>query len=183
MNFPRLADMLSVSSPKFLIAAILAVVLCLVTGCAGKIVKETEAKPSPPPKPPASIPMWLGSPSRNNFGTGPVSDKPLQIVWQFQTQFIKGRLHEDPWGGSSWPGQPSVDDKYVYFGSADGNLYCLDIHDGRVIWSFKAEDSLKATPVIAGDRIIASGLDHYIYCVDRKSGNLRQDLRLIAALQ
>ncbi len=138
-----MTDMLFVSSRKYAISLLLPLLLCLFSGCGGKIVKETEAKPPLPPKPPATIPMWLGSPSRNNFGTGPLSDKPLEIVWKFETQFITGRLHKDPWGGPSWPGQTAVDEKHVYFGSADGNLYCLDNRDGSLVWAYKTEDSLK----------------------------------------
>ena len=82
----------------------------MLSGCGGKIIKETEAKTAPPPKPPPSVPMWLGNPSRNFFGTGPLSNDPLQVVWKFETKMISGRLHKDPWGGTSWPGQPSVDE-------------------------------------------------------------------------
>jgi len=138
------------------------------------MITRTEAKPQPaaPPKPPTSVPFWLGNASRNFYGTGPWSDAPLEVVWSFETKGISGRLHKDPWGGSSWPGQPSVDEQHVYFGSADGRLYCLNAKDGSLVWSYKTEDSLKATPTIVGDRLIASGLDHYIYCVDKKTGTL-----------
>jgi len=62
--------------------------------------------------------------------------------------------------------------KNVYFGSADGYLYCLNKQDGTLVWSFKTEDSLKANPTIAGDRLIASGLDHFVYCVKISDGSL-----------
>src|SRR6185369_7760639 len=126
-----------------------------LSACGGKVISKTEAHAPPePPKAPSSIPAWLGNPSRNFYGTGPWSDGPLEIVWEFETDYITGRLHKDPWGGSSWPGQPSVDENHVYFGSADGRLYCLDKKDGRLIWSYKTEDSLKATPTIVGNRLI-----------------------------
>jgi len=145
----------------------------LISACGGKVITETSAKPPPPPpKPPSTIPMWLGNASRTFYGTGPWSGDKLEVVWSFETKGISGRLHKDPWGGSSWPGQPSVDEKYVYFGSADGRLYCLDAKDGSLVWSYKTEDSLKATPTIAGDRLIASGLDHNIYCIDKHTGTL-----------
>src|SRR6185436_4808855 len=147
------------------------VLLLFLSACGGKVITRTEAKPQPPapPKPPTSVPFWLGNASRNFYGTGPSSHKPLEVVWSFETKGISGRLHKDPWGGSSWPGQPSVDEQHVYFGSADGRLYCLDAKDGSLIWSYKTEDSLKATPTIIGDRLIASGLDHYIYCIDKNT--------------
>ena len=146
----------------------------LLSACGGKVVTPIEAKSQPPPAPklPTSVPFWLGNAERNFYGTGPLTDAPLEVVWSFETKGISGRLHKDPWGGSSWPGQPSVDEKHVYFGSADGRLYCLDAKDGTLVWSYKTEDSLKATPTIAGDRLIASGLDHYIYCLDKNTGAL-----------
>src|SRR5215213_152902 len=146
--------------------------LLLLPACGGKVITETAAKPPERPKPPASVPMWLGNAARNFYGTGPWSGEKLEVVWEFETKWVTGRLHEDPWGGSSWPGQPSVDESRVYFGSADGRLYCLDKKDGRLIWTYKTEDSLKATPTIVGDRLIASGLDHYIYCIDARDGTL-----------
>ena len=143
-----------------------------LTSCGTKVVSETRATPADPPKPPPSVQMWLGSPSRSFYGTGPWTDEPLQVFWEFKTSSISGRLHKDPWGGTSWPGQPSVDEHNVFYPSADGNVYCLNVRDGSLVWKFKAEDSFKATPVIAGNRIIASGLDHYIYCINRKDGTL-----------
>src|SRR6201988_3258853 len=100
--------------------------LLLLSACGGKVITETEAaKPQPPPKPPTSVPFWLGNASRNFYGTGPWSDARLPVVWAFEGKGTPGPLHKDPWGGSSWPGQPSVDEKHVSFGSADGLLSCL----------------------------------------------------------
>src|SRR6185436_14688250 len=143
------------------------------SACSNK-VKGTVAEPKVerPAPPPTSVPTWLGNTSRNFYGTGPWSNQPSEVLWEFETKFIAGRLHKDPWGGTSWPGQPSVGEDRVYFGSADGNLYCLNKKDGSLIWSFKTEDSLKSTPTIAGDFLLASGLDHYLYCLNLKDGTL-----------
>src|SRR5262245_30795860 len=174
---PRL-EQPPMTSPSFLpkqstVLLVLLTILFCLTGCSTRLVKETEAKSAPrAPAKPTTLPEWLGNPARNFYGTGPWSGKKLEVVWQFETQWIKGRLHEDPWGGSSWPGQPSIDTKQVYFGSADGNLYALNRETGKLVWSFKTGDSLKATPTIAGDRIIASGLDYYVYCLNARDGSL-----------
>jgi len=173
MNFIPTAGF-SVSCAKKAVPLLPLAALLLLSSCAGKIVSETEAKPASPPaeKPATTLPAWLGNSSRNFYGTGPWSADPLEVVWSFETTGISGRLHKDPWGGSSWPGQPSVDERHVYFGSADGRLYCLDVRDGSLVWRFQTEDSLKATPTIVGDRLIASGLDHYIYCINKNDGSL-----------
>ena len=142
-------------------------------GCGGRAASEVKADPVvEKPKPPSAVPMWLGNGERNFYGTGPWKDGELTVIWEVETGFISGRLHKDPWGGTSWPGQPSIKDNRVYFPSADGNVYCLDKDDGSVIWKFKGKDSFKATPAIFGDKIIASGLDHSIYCINANDGTL-----------
>ena len=140
----------------------------LLTACGSKVVKEAPAEAKiEKPKPPASLPTWLGNPERTFYGTGPWKTGQLKIIWEVKTGSISGRFHKDPWGGTSWPGQPSVEGDRVYFPSADGNTYCLNRADGSVIWKFKAKDSQKSTPTIVGDRIINSGLDHHVYCLNK----------------
>ena len=141
-------------------------------GCGGKAAVEIKAGPVEKPKPPSAVPMWLGNGERNFYGTGPWKDGELKVIWEVETGFISGRLHKDPWGGTSWPGQPSIKDNRVYFPSADGNIYCLDKDDGSAIWKFKGKDSFKATPAIFGDKVIASGLDHSVYCLNANDGTL-----------
>src|ERR687884_2328800 len=93
------------------------------------------------------VSTWLGNPSRTFYGSGPwASNGPLEVAWKFKTKAISGRLHKDPWGGTSWPGQPSVNGDRVYFGSADGNVYCLSTKDGSLIWKFQGLDSMKSRP-------------------------------------
>lgn len=154
------------------------VALLILNGCSGSAsTPRTESRESALSDArkvslPQSVPTWLGNYTRNFYGTGPWPTAPLEVLWSYKTKSTSGRLHKDPWGGTSWPGQPSVADGRVYFGSADSYLYCLNTSDGSLVWSFKTEDSLKATPTIVGDRIIASGLDHYLYCLNREDGKL-----------
>ena len=146
----------------------------LLTGCPGKAV-STPPPIIEKPKPPTAIPLWLGNAERNFYGSGPWKSGELKIVWEVETGFMSGRLHKDPWGGTSWPGQPSIRDDRVYFPSADGYVYCLDKNDGHEIWKFRGKDSMKATPVILDDKILASGLDHHLYCLNANDGALVWD--------
>jgi outer membrane protein assembly factor BamB len=146
----------------------------LLPGCTGKAVTESPPPKIEKPKPPTAVPMWLGNAERNFYGTGPWKDGELEILWEFKTSSTSGRLHKDPWGGTSWPGQPSVEGDHVYFPSADGNTYCLDKNDGSVIWKFKAKDSFKATPVILTTRP-GQRADHHLYCINPKDGSLIWD--------
>jgi outer membrane protein assembly factor BamB len=153
----------------------LACLLLTFSGCAGKVLETTAETRPPQPKAATAVPMWLGNPERNFYGTGPWKDGPLQVIWEVETGGIAGPLHKDLWGGASWPGQPSIAEGRVYFPSADGYVYCLNKNDGSVIWKFKGKDSQKATPVIFENKIIASGIDHYVYCLNATDGTVIWD--------
>jgi outer membrane protein assembly factor BamB len=149
----------------------------LLFSACGKTTKA-EAEPSSTrleelKKPaPAALPMWLGNPERNFFGTGPWSDKPLEVAWNFKTGSVRGPLHPDPWGGSGWPGQVAVVGDRVYFQSADSYIYCLSRSDGSVIWKFQTTDCAKSAPSVSGDRLVVGNLDHYVYCLNTNDGSL-----------
>ena len=138
----------TVSSRNLVLLAMLLVLP--LAGCGARVVSKPAVDPGAKAtkEVPANLPNWLGNSHRNFYGSGPWQDGPLEVIWEFETGFITGHLHEDPWGGTSWPGQPSVDGTRVYFPSADGNLYCLNTRDGSIVWQYKAKDSFKATPVI-----------------------------------
>ena len=103
MSSPRLIKPTLLSYRWFLLFAVPVVSLAFV-GC-GKVSKDiapqtSTAKSAEVKKPlPAAVPMWLGNPERTFFGTGPFSDKPLEVAWDFKTGSVRGRLHPDPWGG------------------------------------------------------------------------------------
>ena len=157
---------------RFLAIAPCLAVCFALNSCGGKAVSETKAEPLvEKPKPPAAIPMWLGNPSRNFFGTGPIP-KSLRVIWDFKTGFVRGRLHPDPWGGSGWPGQVAVVGDRVYFQSGDSYIYCLNKNDGAVIWKFQTTDCAKSAPSVSGDRLIVGNLDHYVYCLNTNDGSL-----------
>src|SRR6266849_6336561 len=104
MNSPKLSRT-SLFSGLFLrtfTAIILFALLAMLSGCGGKLVKETSAEPvvERPPLPPVNFPTWFGNPARNFYGTGPWSYKPLEVVWDFKTDWSSGRLHKDPWAGT-----------------------------------------------------------------------------------
>ncbi|MEO6393635.1 MAG: PQQ-binding-like beta-propeller repeat protein [Pyrinomonadaceae bacterium] len=164
---------------SFAITGLLILMAILSSGCGRPVgtvtsdgVEAGRSAPKPPPALPQLVKTWLGNWERNFYGTGPIPDKPLKVIWQIKTGYISGRLHPDGWGGTSWPGQPTVTRDTVYYPSADGNVYSVNVKDGTINWKSKATDSFKAAPTILGDRIIASGLDHIIYCIDRNDGSL-----------
>src|SRR2546430_10020275 len=77
------------SSAGFLSSALCLVLLLVsLNACGGKLVKETVAEPKVerPAPPPTSVPTWLGNTRRNFYGTGPWSDRPNEVLWEFETK-------------------------------------------------------------------------------------------------
>src|SRR6185436_290737 len=71
--------------PRLLAIALSVLILTFGAACDGKLVKETSAEPVAPrpAPPPPTVPTWLGNSSRNFYGTGPWSDKPSEVLWEF----------------------------------------------------------------------------------------------------
>ncbi|HEV7398133.1 MAG TPA: PQQ-binding-like beta-propeller repeat protein [Pyrinomonadaceae bacterium] len=162
---------------RFVIVLLLAGAVFVSISCM-KVTKgepdHTVATVAPKP-PPAPLKTWLGNPERNYYGSGPWKEGQLKITWEVKTSLISGQFHKDGWGGTSWPGQPSVIGERVYFPSADGNTYALNRSDGATIWAHKGKDSFKATPTLTEEKVIANGLDHHVYCLNAKDGSVIWD--------
>lgn len=48
---------------------------------------------------------------------------------------------------------PVFDRGHLYFGSTDGNLYCLSAETGDVVWKSDVDATIYSAPAIAGDRV------------------------------
>jgi outer membrane protein assembly factor BamB len=59
----------------------------------------------------------------------------------------------------------------VFAGSADGNLYALDLK-GSLRWSYATEAAIWGSPVSDGEVIYVASMDHYIYALDPQTGDL-----------
>jgi outer membrane protein assembly factor BamB len=66
-----------------------------------------------------------------------------------------------------------ADDRRLYIGSRDGNMYALDPASGAEIWRFRAGDMVTGTPAIRGDVVIFNSYDKHAYAVKADDGSLR----------
>lgn len=88
-----------------------------------------------------------------------------QIAAEFSTQ------------GWMW-GTPAVVDDIVYAGDSGGNLYALRDTGSSLeqVWSQKiANGGIRMTPLVTGNTIIVGSRDHFVYWVDRETGNAITD--------
>lgn len=66
---------------------------------------------------------------------------------------------------------------YIYFGSNDGNMYCVDMKTGQKKWSFHAPEYLLdnrfihvPTLSVDGKTLLAPNMNHQLYGLDPESG-------------
>ena len=62
-----------------------------------------------------------------------------------------------------------VMDDLVYAGSADGNLYVLDLN-GALRWKFTAGHAIWGPPATDGKTLYVASMDHHIYALDPQNG-------------
>lgn len=58
---------------------------------------------------------------------------------------------------------PLIAGEQVFFGSADGHLYCLDLHSGQVLWSYDIGVPVLSTPLISGNTLYVAAYDGRLY--------------------
>jgi len=80
-----------------------------------------------------------------------------QLVWSFKTL------------GSVT--SPTVENHLIYFGSADGNLYCLEL-SGKEKWRFKAGGPVIAPPAVSLGKVFFGAEDMYAYALNSENGSL-----------
>ena len=60
----------------------------------------------------------------------------------------------------------------AYFGtSTEEILYCLNVNDGSICWSFKTEGSIRLSPTIVGKKIFFGSDDGFVYCLNKNNGS------------
>ena len=67
---------------------------------------------------------------------------------------------------------PVYADGTVYFGTSSGRVYAVDTA-ARALkpgWTFQAGEAIWGSPLIIGDRLYVPAMDHYLYCLDTKTG-------------
>jgi outer membrane protein assembly factor BamB len=55
--------------------------------------------------------------------------------------------------------------RVIWVGSHDGNLYALNLADGKELWKFTAGGDIVASPAISGNRLIIGSRDGVLYCL------------------
>jgi outer membrane protein assembly factor BamB len=72
--------------------------------------------------------------------------------------------------GSSVASSPSVVNGYLFIGSKDYNIYCLNATSGQRIWNFPTAAEVESSPAVFGERVYVGSDDGWVYCLNITTG-------------
>jgi outer membrane protein assembly factor BamB len=103
-------------------------------------------------------PMFRGQQRLLGIAKGNLPDK-LDFIWKFKTQ---GQIKSSP----------VIVDGVVFIGSADKNIYAIEVNGGQKIWSYQTDDDVEATPCVIGGAVYIGSSGGFLYAIDANSGTL-----------
>lgn len=66
---------------------------------------------------------------------------------------------------------PAISKKgYVYFGSLDNKVYCLDAETGTKAWEFLTNGDVQSSPAVTKEYVYIGSSDGNLYCLDSELG-------------
>ena len=61
---------------------------------------------------------------------------------------------------------------FVYVGSLDDNVYCLDAANGSFVWSYTTGNAVYSSPAVFGGLVYVGSDDDNVYCLNAANGSL-----------
>lgn len=147
-----------------------------------------------------------GGSAQSSSATGLDFAPPVRLAWTYATQgplrtsaaIVSGVAYVgslDGWlyalevstGRRLWrfpaeagvTGAPAVADDRIYFGTEEGEVYCVAPPDsdgppaGRLVWRYRVGAPVTASPLVSDSRLVLVGAaDSYLYALERASGKL-----------
>src|SRR5262249_14616635 len=114
-------------------------------------------------------PLFRGNPLQTGVADSAQREQPtpapalpdqLKVRWKVQ---LKGDIEATA----------AVVGDTVYLGAFDGNLYALDLANGKEKWKYDAGDQIKAPASVHEGAVYVGGADGTFHCVDAKTGKGR----------
>lgn len=67
----------------------------------------------------------------------------------------------------------------AYIGNYKGEIYALDMRNGKVIWRYRPSGGkMASSPAVVGDELVVHGMDGVVRVLDRGNGRLRWSFRV-----
>jgi outer membrane protein assembly factor BamB len=104
--------------------------------------------------------MFRGDPAHSGASAGPAPRQFHRVKWKFPT-------------GERIVSSPVFQDKTIYFGGDDGNIYAVDSETGRQSWKRATGGPVPCTPAVANGIVYAASYDGKFYALDAKTGAIK----------
>ena len=104
-------------------------------------------------------PMFHGG-AKLQGHTQSVLPDSLRPLWKFKTN---GEIKSSP----------AIYEGLVFIGSADANVYAIDLKTGKQVWSYKTADAVEATACVVDGSVYIGSADYSLYALDAKTGRLK----------
>jgi len=114
-----------------------------------------------------SWPMFRGEQNHSGRAEGNLPDS-MVLLWKFKTS---GEVKSSP--AIRLAGKPSIDNGLVFVGSADANIYAIDLEKGHRVWAYKTGDAVEAGPCVVEGSVFVGSSDDFLYALDAKTGQLK----------
>ncbi len=101
-------------------------------------------------------PMFRGGPERLGVYETKSPDYGI-LIWNYTT-------------GNQVQSSAILYENRIYFGSDDGNIYCLNAESGKKLWNYTAQNLVQSTPCIFEGRLYIGASDFGVYCLDAITG-------------
>lgn len=93
-----------------------------------------------------------------------------------------GTALREPFQAEGWVWtRPAIRDGVAYFGDFEDFVYAWDMDSGRTLWTYQAENKVKAQGVIIGETLIVGDEGGTVHFVDLASGVRRNAVKLDGA--
>jgi outer membrane protein assembly factor BamB len=104
--------------------------------------------------------MFRGDPAHSGTYSGQAPRQFHRIKWAFPT-------------GNRIVSSPVCQDKVLYFGGDDGNIYAVDAETGRQIWKRSTGGPVPSTPAVANGTVFVGSYDGKFYSLNAQTGAVR----------
>jgi len=112
-------------------------------------------------------PMFRGEQNHSGRAEGDLPDS-MVLLWKFKTS---GEVKSSP--AIRLAGKPSIDNGLVFVGSADANIYAIELENGHQVWAYKTGDVVEAGPCVVESSVFVGSSDDFLYALDAKTGQLK----------
>jgi hypothetical protein len=72
--------------------------------------------------------------------------------------------------GNDITSTPALSGRYVYIGSQDNKVYCIDSQTGHKEWEYKTGHRVFSSPAVSEGYVYVGSIDKNVYCLDADTG-------------